>query len=43
MVRRTENGGQKDCAQMRFGPDFCGSLKVQSMSWAEQGMYRHLR
>jgi hypothetical protein len=42
MVRRTENAGQKDCAQMWFGPDFRGSLKVQSMSWAEQGMYRHL-
>lgn len=39
MVR---NAGQKDCAQMWFGPDFRGSLKVQAMSWAEQGMYRHL-
>lgn len=42
MVRRGENGGQKDCAQMWFGPDFRGSLKVQAMTWAEQGMYRHL-
>ena len=36
------NGGQKDCAQMWFGPDFRGSLKVQVMTWAERGMYRHL-
>jgi len=42
MVARKENGGQKDCAQMWFGPDFRGSIKVQAMSWAEQGMYRHL-
>lgn len=42
MVRRQHNAGQKDCAQMWFGPDFRGSLKVQAMTWAEQGMYRHL-
>jgi hypothetical protein len=41
-MKRSENAGQKDCAQMWFGPDFRGSIKVQAMSWAEQGMYRHL-
>lgn len=41
-MKRTHNAGQKDCAQMWFGPDFRGSLKVQAMTWAEQGMYRHL-
>lgn len=39
---RPNNGGKKDCAMMWFTADFRGSLKVQSMGWAEQGMYRHL-
>lgn len=37
-----ENVGKKDCALLWFTRDFRGSEKVQSMDWAEQGMYRHL-
>jgi len=37
-----DNGGKRDCAMFWFTADWRGSLKVQAMTWAEQGMYRHL-